>query len=105
MTSFRYLCKQLRKEHPTKHPVRIYVRKKLDDLGGFDEWYQGGKIYFTIKVKQGPEAYMIHTLLEEYAHALAWPDEVCPHDMVWAEQFSKLRIWFQQHPYWRKRNG
>lgn len=70
---FRKLCDRLRRDHPTRYPVRIHVVPGLVDVGDCTLCGPGKfKRWFRIRVRRTDHDVMVHTLLEEYAHALVW---------------------------------
>lgn len=98
MREFRKACARLKAAKPTRYPVRIYVVPGLEDLGDCVLRSNGRrKKWFSIRVRKERQDVMWHTLLEEYAHALAWyvRSTKSDHHQRWSKTYSDLRIWWE----------
>ena len=95
MNHFRQLLERLKRDHRTRYPVRVYIVPGLADLGECDLKETASGKWFKISVRKDRADVMLHTLIEEYSHAMAWFVEKKDHDEQWAKRYSTLRIWWE----------
>lgn len=92
--SFQGLIRFLRKHHPPVYPVRVYRRclKKADHLGCCELSHRGTK-HFNITIHDTDDIVMVHLLIHEWAHAVAWLEGhagVADHGPEWALAMSRI---------------
>ncbi len=88
----RSICKALRTEAPTRHPVRVRIvdLPSESDYGSceYHEWTKPP--YFLIRLRRGMDHDLaFFVLTHEWAHAVAWFRCEEDHDRVWGEAYSR----------------
>lgn len=98
MKSFRQMCADLRRELPTRHPVKIFCRKKglsrkWLGLCNLIEFKNPKHNYFRITIQANLCRELRHeVLIHEYAHALSWTQDhpsFDDHGPEWGVAYAK----------------
>lgn len=94
MTWFRAVRDSLKTEWPAKHPVSVRVIRGLVNHGDCCLLGKGKDRRFLIRIRRDSQTTMVHFLLHEWAHALAWEQHgTQDHPDAWGKAHAKIYRW------------
>lgn len=97
----RSFLRKLRKDFPTRLPVRVRQKRLIDREGNHYHgctWKRENAFEIWIHAAS-PEAMAKDCLLHEYAHVLTW-SEPLHHSAKWAAKYAELQRWVSGETEW-----